>query len=218
MEEEYRMQKVQADIKSAGVETPGPNSTNGVIYEDGTVEYGERSQPKTNGNGNGNVGADDDASTRALASMERTGTPDGEKPATPNVPEDDETSESIETKEEGDGATLAETSTLESTTSGLERPSQAATKEEADGESAGQDLPPQDYSFSNKRLCERWLDNLFMVLYEVSLGPSSIASLLDIDNSCCSRICGYGQSSAPKLPTLKLNMFLIARRVLSGRS
>lgn len=26
-----------------------------------------------------------------------------------------------------------------------------------------------ELSFSNKRLCERWLDNLFMVLYEVSL-------------------------------------------------
>lgn len=26
-----------------------------------------------------------------------------------------------------------------------------------------------ELSFSNKRLCERWLDNLFMVLYEVSV-------------------------------------------------
>jgi len=27
-------------------------------------------------------------------------------------------------------------------------------------------LPQEPFSFSNKRLCERWLDNLFMVLYE----------------------------------------------------
>ncbi|KAK0496621.1 Chs5p-Arf1p-binding proteins-domain-containing protein [Armillaria luteobubalina] len=37
-------------------------------------------------------------------------------------------------------------------------------KKEEDTASPG--LPPEPFSFSNKRLCERWLDNLFMVLYE----------------------------------------------------
>lgn len=51
----------------------------------------------------------------------------------------------------------------------LEKPMQAA----ADNSSATEDTPTaptttaESFSFSNKRLCERWLDNLFMVLYEV---------------------------------------------------
>jgi hypothetical protein len=52
----------------------------------------------------------------------------------------------------------------------LEKPVQAA----AGGDASEQDrneasaLPTHEpFSFSNKRLCERWLDNLFMVLYEV---------------------------------------------------
>lgn len=51
----------------------------------------------------------------------------------------------------------------------LEKPVQAA----ADNSSGADDAAPAPattvdaFSFSNKRLCERWLDNLFMVLYEV---------------------------------------------------
>lgn len=51
---------------------------------------------------------------------------------------------------------------------GLEKPTQAA------GEGAEQNIneaspapAKEPFSFSTKRLCERWLDNLFMVLYEV---------------------------------------------------
>ena len=36
-----------------------------------------------------------------------------------------------------------------------------------DEESAADPEPDDKFSFSTKRLCERWLDNLFMVLYEV---------------------------------------------------
>ena len=56
---------------------------------------------------------------------------------------------------------------------GLQQPAQAAAGGDADGEN--KDATPingpggqESFSFSNKRLCERWLDNLFMVLYEVS--------------------------------------------------
>jgi len=50
----------------------------------------------------------------------------------------------------------------------LEKPVQAAAAE------PGEEVPAspvptsstEPFSFSNKRLCERWLDNLFMVLYE----------------------------------------------------
>ena len=40
----------------------------------------------------------------------------------------------------------------------------AADPEKEDGE--GTPSSSETFSFSNKRLCERWLDNLFMVLYE----------------------------------------------------
>ena len=36
--------------------------------------------------------------------------------------------------------------------------------------------PSEPFSFSNKRLCERWLDNLFMVLYEVSPRSGSLSN------------------------------------------
>jgi len=58
----------------------------------------------------------------------------------------------------------------------LEKPVQAA----ADNPPGAEDAAPTPaatvdaFSFSNKRLCERWLDNLFMVLYEVSLVSQSI--------------------------------------------
>ena len=44
---------------------------------------------------------------------------------------------------------------------------QAAETQDGDG---GQSPSQEPFSFSNKRLCERWLDNLFMVLYEVRGG------------------------------------------------
>ncbi|KAI0945643.1 hypothetical protein AcW1_001816 [Taiwanofungus camphoratus] len=50
----------------------------------------------------------------------------------------------------------------------LERPVQAAAGA-SDGSQDGDAPTPatqEPFSFSNKRLCERWLDNLFMVLYE----------------------------------------------------
>ena len=49
----------------------------------------------------------------------------------------------------------------------LEKPLQAAANE---GDQNGNDSSnlAEPFSFTNKRLCERWLDNLFMVLYEVN--------------------------------------------------
>ena len=60
----------------------------------------------------------------------------------------------------------------------LEKPVQAA----ADNSSGAEDAAPAPattadaFSFSNKRLCERWLDNLFMVLYEVHLVSSDFVT------------------------------------------
>jgi len=56
----------------------------------------------------------------------------------------------------------------------LEKPLQAANEDKNDNQSIHNDDQTKDastkkdysFSFNNKRLCERWLDNLFMVLYE----------------------------------------------------
>ncbi|KAF9108410.1 hypothetical protein BGX27_008351 [Mortierella sp. AM989] len=45
----------------------------------------------------------------------------------------------------------------------IERPSIAAASDDEENEDEEVEL---SFSFSNKRLCDRWLDNLFMVLYE----------------------------------------------------
>ena len=49
----------------------------------------------------------------------------------------------------------------------LERPVQAAGEGGQNVNEASPAPAQEPFSFSNKRLCERWLDNLFMVLYEV---------------------------------------------------
>ena len=160
MEEEYRMQKAHSD---AQVHTAPPTK---VIHEDGTV-----SSPKP--------GASDDASTRGMVSP------------TTSVPEEDGEG----AKGDGDSETHAsganglptiristesareaanghleakENGVKESTSAGdsLEKPIQAAENQDGEG---GQAPSQEPFSFSNKRLCERWLDNLFMVLYEVRI-------------------------------------------------
>ena len=195
MEEEYRMQKAQTEmhqtLKSAnGSHHKESDVGTAVIYEDGTVVKGDDDEE------------DDGASTRALAppspklkSSDANGIPvicvstesvDDVSEVT-KVAETgaDETEENIATN--GDPKTplngLSEPNGVREHV--LEKPSQAAANE---GEQNAGDAssPPEPFSFSNKRLCERWLDNLFMVLYEVgaclhyllfnliSVGPSCL--------------------------------------------
>lgn len=93
-----------------------------------------------------------------------------------------------------------------------EKPAQAA----GEGEQAMNEASPvpaqEAFSFSTKRLCERWLDNLFMVLYEACYSRS-IHILVGIDIMCfsTSRIYASGQFSVPRLLISKLNMSLIAK-------
>ena len=189
MEEEYRMQKIQAETR---IVPPDVEShPNGVIYEDGTVEYGSGSGNAPTANGNGaagaltslsSAGADDNASTRALVgetvehatSPAEPATPANENPVVSDEFDatSDDSGEAENPESERTGLTVSDEATLRSTSEAagddVERPSLAAVKEEEDEGDKKTPVPPQDYSFSNKRLCERWLDNLFMVLYEVT--------------------------------------------------
>jgi hypothetical protein len=159
MEEEYRMQKAHADIAAASREE---------------------------------MDADDDASTKAVRtspSVKRGDSPTSSAAQSPTFMGDGETTtiptiristesareESLKAEKAAAAAKLngVENGNREPVVDGLQQPAQAAASGDADGES--KDATPingpggqESFSFSNKRLCERWLDNLFMVLYEVS--------------------------------------------------
>lgn len=152
-----------------------------MIHEDGSVRKS---------------GADDNASTKGMVSPPAMSPEDTKHPPlSPGIPvikvstesdrdreladlEQDKTDEKgkdalTEAEEErANGDTNPIVDTLERAAEGLERPSQAAASDESkDGKKDGAeaDYPETEgFSFANKRLCERWLDNLFMCLYEVS--------------------------------------------------
>jgi Chs5-Arf1p-binding protein BUD7/BCH1 len=177
MEEEYRMQKAQTDIRAAGLDGDLPNGR--VIYEDGTV----RKQS-----------ADDNASTKGMVTPPNASPEQTRRPLSPpEIPtikvssesdRDRELAEMEREKERKEEAEETEQSirpsgepnsvvdTLERAAEGLEKPSQAAASDDSKETKKDGALPEhqesEGFSFANKRLCERWLDNLFMCLYEVT--------------------------------------------------
>jgi hypothetical protein len=175
MEEEYRMQKVQADIQKVVT----PNSTRSVnervtvIHEDGSVTNGSVTL------------ADDDASTRGMSSplSESESKPEIENGLnasggipTIRVSSDSDTEREIAESSRVDGnAVVKEEETEESASMrspALEKPMQAAGEEPEPSQLSNSNQ--EAFSFTNKRLCERWLDNLFMVLYEVRIHTSRL--------------------------------------------
>ncbi|KAG8941791.1 hypothetical protein FRC03_003984 [Tulasnella sp. 419] len=190
MEEEYRAQKAQTTTP----QNAQSESSDVIVMEDGTVR--ERSfVDAINGKGKKveESGLDDDASTKGLTSSTSLHNANGLSPHTAgDIPtikissesdhdqEHDQptTTDTNEGGEEGENNAPVEVKIEEDDGQeiaiGLEKPSIAAAPPSAteddtttlrdDGSTIG---PPQEaFSFSNKRLCERWLDNLFMVLYE----------------------------------------------------
>ncbi|KAK2465571.1 hypothetical protein APHAL10511_002463 [Amanita phalloides] len=156
MEEEYRMQKAQNEMKRTSLKVNGAQLAESdvsqmVVYEDGTV---------------GRTSTDDDVSTRAMASPKG-----GSEGSTLNV---NNAIPVIRISTESDRVLDDEETNVEPEEprqnghhngDELEKPVQAAAGET--DVTDGDKLPTAEpFSFSNKRLCERWLDNLFMVLYE----------------------------------------------------
>ncbi|KAF8632180.1 hypothetical protein AX17_004920 [Amanita inopinata Kibby_2008] len=161
MEEEYRMQKAQNEMKRAIVNANGHQPTESdvsqiVIYEDGTIR----------------PSVEDDASIRAVMSPSPGDDPNNSSlNINSNIPTIRISTESDRAREAEENNTVE--STGEPKPNGvrngdtLEKPVQAAAGEADQGDGEKPPAPsPEPFSFSNKRLCERWLDNLFMVLYE----------------------------------------------------
>jgi len=164
MEEEYRMQKAQADIQKV-VTSNGArdvNKSDTVIHEDGSVTAGSATL------------ADDDASTRGMSSplSESESKPEIENglnvSAIPIIrvsSESDTEREIAESTRNGIAEQDEATASASVQSMTLEKPMQAAAGEEPEP-SQSSNSNQEAFSFTNKRLCERWLDNLFMVLYE----------------------------------------------------
>jgi hypothetical protein len=99
---------------------------------------------------------------------------------------------------------------------GLQQPAQAAAGD-SDGDS--KDAAPtgqESFSFSNKRLCERWLDNLFMVLYEVSVLIMITGCYAVYRQSA--RTSVFGPSFGQKSRTSKRSMWHTGRLAWNGKS
>lgn len=177
MEEEYRMQKAQSEAQT--------NASSTVIHEDGSVTQagttlagkdaddnastkGVRSaagtpahSPRASGANGGAASADVDAVTNGIPTI-RISTESNRERA---KQEDEGEGEGAEGDAPANGT--QENGASEPAGPALEKPVQAAAGEGNQDETGqGGQGQQEAFSFSNKRLCERWLDNLFMVLYE----------------------------------------------------
>ncbi|KAF9566530.1 chaps-domain-containing protein [Agrocybe pediades] len=182
----------QALGSAASPQSACSDAGNAIIHEDGSVvrpsmddkasTRGLMSPPspklkgKDNEDVNGNELEPHAAIPTIRISTESLRDKDGESEATKveeegeSVPAKDKgkgkaTEDDDETVEEDDVSNHAVNGNGNANGAGLEKPSQAAGEGEQNVNEAF--TPAQEpFSFSNKRLCERWLDNLFMVLYE----------------------------------------------------
>ncbi|KAJ7033066.1 Chs5p-Arf1p-binding proteins-domain-containing protein [Mycena alexandri] len=174
MEEEYRMQKAQGDFATAGSGSPGGHARGESESAEGTTLAEGEGETDDEG---------DNASTRAMVSpggsaVSATTSPvsvigtggevNGNGNAAPTGGEWDPDDSDLDESDRDEMSVKTAVNTLE-------KPVQAAAGDEEDITGADKDkkgkepaspLPQEPFSFSNKRLCERWLDNLFMVLYE----------------------------------------------------
>lgn len=214
------MQKAQAEISPLVPKVPVNDAESDlsatVIHEDGSV---------SKSNALADTSADDDASIRGVLSSDgpggrrsvssTTNTMD-DIPAIRVSAESDRGEGSPHTAHEQGVNGNVKQNGVEGAGHTLEKPVQAAAGEGGEGtqEMPSPNAAQEPFSFSNKRLCERWLDNLFMVLYEVMCGTFRFCFQLTPNY----RISEYGLFLEPRLPTLRHNMLRIVRLVLSGRS
>lgn len=162
------MQKAQADISQHQV-----NGVKSSHVRDSTVSGVQTLVASGRLDGE----ADDDASTKGMSSpvSDTEVNPTQSELNISQIPtikissESDREQEVGDTKPDADSVANVTTAASPSVASQeLEKPLQAAAGDDTDKTSDTNGNPTQEgFSFSNKRLCERWLDNLFMVLYEV---------------------------------------------------
>lgn len=150
MEEEYRMQKAKEDIQKSS--TSLNESARESSSQKNVTPVEEKDDPE-----------------EAEVEKEENKEESEDKPEDKDESELADQMDNVDLNEENEG-----TLPVEVHHTPLVRPEQVAEDksktENADANTVPESTPhPSDgvnFSFSNKRLCERWLDNLFMVLYE----------------------------------------------------
>jgi len=179
MEEEYRTHRAH----NAAENVEDDKKVNGVDHEDGTTRDSIAAAAASKGTNGANtdVDDDDDASTRGIVSP-----PDqnSRSPVEENAPERPSTDSVTEPSEERDQepppsaqaeAVKQEKKSEFASGGGINKPTEIANDTEEDDKR--RELSGEATALNTKRLCERWLDNMFMCLYEVSAALASCASL-----------------------------------------
>lgn len=177
MEEEYRMQKAHDPAGPSNSDSPRASDVSKIASRNGNGTPGimvlnAEEEEEKEGFGPLSIEedevADDNASTRAVVSPLPGGISTTSSPS-PTIPTIKVSTDSEGERERRALADFEETGAV----AGLEKPKSVQQGEEEQSAtlpSVAESPIEEDgaSSFSNKRLCERWLDNLFMVLYEVS--------------------------------------------------
>ncbi|CAO3592540.1 unnamed protein product [Absidia cylindrospora] len=152
MEEEYRMQKAKEEERKTSFSHPSPTAADADATTPSTNDDDDGTK-ETNAAQDSGIGeTNDEENSEAKDEL-------AEKLDDVNLDEDDLPLKSADqpTTPPADVPKMEDTS--------VERPRQAAEDSKTEDKETGtkEDV---SFSFGNKRLCERWLDNLFMVLYE----------------------------------------------------
>jgi hypothetical protein len=179
MEEEYRTHRAYSAAENA---VEDDKKVNGVGHEDGTTRDSTAvAAAASEGTNGANADVDDDASTRGIVSP-----PDqnSRSPVEENAPERPSTESVTELSEERDQepppsaqaeAVKQEKKSEFASGGGINKPTEVANDTEEDDKR--RELIGEATALNTKRLCERWLDNMFMCLYEVSAALASCSSL-----------------------------------------
>lgn len=181
MEEEYRMQKTGGpEPNGVDPDTPAINGPEGEDDDNASTKGLHSARPSVNADQTHPAIADlKDQEDRGRMSVPQSPIPtikvssesDGERERlvaagvlSEKLQAEAESAEQNSIAEEGDGAEPL-TSDLQRDAAGVEKPANAAADEDtpASATSNAHAHSAANLSFSNKRLCERWLDNLFMV-------------------------------------------------------
>ncbi|KAK5129709.1 hypothetical protein LTR08_002953 [Meristemomyces frigidus] len=164
MEEEYRSEKQgggpsgsrnASTVALRGEDTPQPNGRNGGVHGDQVADQGDSEDEDDRSHNNGHSDADDDNDDDDHADHDAPAYASESPAASPHLtPHIEKPSHSVTVHPSGSETPepLPHAPSLDPSTS-LHPPDP--------------DTDHQQYThFQHKRLCERWLDNLFMVLYE----------------------------------------------------
>jgi Chs5-Arf1p-binding protein BUD7/BCH1 len=167
MEEEYRMQKAQAEVDEIdrGKVVDGKDFENG---DDKASIRALKSSAEVNDRSS-RVGDDNESEIPTIKISNDEDTPKEEGEDGVGKIQDESTSSKID----AEVPELVKPSATHHDSSEKEDEKAIAEDEEVQGIGIAKKVNGKpannDLSFSNKRLCERWLDNLFMVLYEVRI-------------------------------------------------